>query len=113
MPDALEFPGMRRTVVPLVRPGNAFVDELVVHRVPRFSAVVRALDQLPEPAAALRCVEPVRIDRRALHVINLPAAEMGAVDFPFLALAVGRENERALARTDEDSHAVHLWFLSH
>ena len=52
MPDALELPGMRRAVVPLVRAGHAVVDELVADRLPGLAAVVRALDQLPEPAAA-------------------------------------------------------------
>jgi hypothetical protein len=53
MPDALELPGMRRSVVPLMRPWNAVVDELVANWFPGFSAVVRALNELPEPSAAL------------------------------------------------------------
>jgi hypothetical protein len=40
MPDALELPGMRRAVVPLVRAGDAVVDELVAHRLPGLAAVV-------------------------------------------------------------------------
>ena len=51
VPDALEFPGMRRAVVPLVRAGDALVDELVADRFPGLAAVVRALNQLSEPAA--------------------------------------------------------------
>ena len=40
MPDALELPGMRRAVVPLVSAGDAVVDELVAHRLPGLAAVV-------------------------------------------------------------------------
>ena len=42
MPDALELPGMRRAVVPLVRAGDAVVDELVADRLPGLAAVVRS-----------------------------------------------------------------------
>ena len=42
MPDPLELPRMRRAVVPLVRAGNAVVDELVAHRLPGLAAVVRS-----------------------------------------------------------------------
>src|SRR5271165_1051134 len=75
MPDALELPGMGRAVVPLVRAGDAVVHELVAHRLPRLAAVAGALDLLPEPAAALRCIQPVRIDGRALEMVDLPASE--------------------------------------
>ena len=47
MPDPLELPGMRRAVVPLVRAGDAVVDELVAHRLPGLAAVVGALDHCP------------------------------------------------------------------
>ena len=107
MPDALELPGMRRAVVPLVRAGDAVVDELVAHRLPRLAAVVGALDQLPEPAAGLRRVQPVRIDGRALQVIDLPAREVRAADVPLLALAVRRQDERALARANQYSYSAH------
>ena len=107
VPDALELPGVRRAVVPLVRAGDAVVDELVAHRLPGLAAVVGALDHLPEPAAGLRGVEPVRIDGRALEVIDLPAAEMRAVDVPLPARAVGGEDERALARADENANGRH------
>ena len=62
MPDALELPGMRRAVVPLVRAGHAVVGELVADRFPGLAAVVGTLDQLPEPTARLRGIQPVRID---------------------------------------------------
>ena len=67
MPDALELPGVRRAVVPLVRAGDAVVDELVAHRLPRLAAVVRALDHLPEPAARLRRIQPIRVSGRSLE----------------------------------------------
>src|SRR5439155_8972499 len=80
MPDALELPGVRRAVVPQVRAGGAVVDELVADRLPRLAAVVGPLDHLAEPAAGLRRVQPVRVGRRALQVVDLPALEVGAVD---------------------------------
>jgi hypothetical protein len=61
MPDSLELPGVRRAVIPLVRAGDAVVDELVTTRFPRFATVVGALDQLAEPTAALRRVQPIRV----------------------------------------------------
>ena len=106
MPDALELPRMRRAVVPLVRAGNAVVDELVVHRLPRLAAVVRALDHLPEPAAGLRCVQPVRVGGRSLDVVDLPAGKMRTADVPLFALAVRRQDERALARADQYSYTA-------
>ena len=109
MPDALEFPGMRRAVVPHVRAGLAVVDELVADRLPRLAAVVGPLDHLPEPAAGLRRVNPIRIDGRALHVVDLPAAKMRAADVPLLALAVGSEDEGALAGADEDADGGHVF----
>ena len=107
MPDALELPGVRRAVVPLVRAGDAVVDELVAHRLPGLAAVVGALDQLPEPAAGLRRIQPVRIDGRALQVIDLPAPKVGAADVPLFALAVRRQDERALARADQNPYSAH------
>src|SRR5262245_59328754 len=98
---------MRRTVVPLMRSGNAVVDELVVHRLPRLAAVVRSLDELPEPAAGLRRVEPVRIGCRSLEVIDLPASKERTTHVPFLTLAVRRQDKRALARAYEHPYAAH------
>ena len=74
--------GMRRAVVPLVRAGRAVVDELVADRLPRLAAVVRSLNQLAEPAGALRRVEAVRIGGRAFEVVHLPAAEERAAARP-------------------------------
>src|SRR5262249_31528927 len=55
-----------------------------------------------------RRVEPVRIGRRTLEVINLPAPEMRPADIPLLTLAVGLEDERALARANEDPDSAHF-----
>ena len=101
VPDAFEFPGVLRAVVPLVGAGNAVVGELVADGVPGFAAVVGALDDLAEPAAGLRGVDAVGIDGRAFQVVDLPAGEVGAADVPLLALAVGGEDERAFFRADE------------
>src|SRR4029450_5731668 len=53
MPDALELPGMRRAVVPLVCARNSLVGKVIADRLPTFAAVARALDLLAEPAARL------------------------------------------------------------
>ena len=97
MPDARELPRVRRAVVPLMGAGHPFVGERLVRRLPGPAAVVRALNQLAEPAAGLRRIEAIRIGRRSLQVVDLPAGEVRAADVPLLALAVRREDERALA----------------
>ena len=109
MPDALELPRVRRAVVPQVRAGDAVVHELVAHRLPRLAAVVRALDDLAEPACRLRGVQPVRIGRRSLEVIDLPAAEVRTADIPPFALAVRRQDERALACADQYANPLILY----
>ena len=53
MPDPCELPRVRRAVVPLVRAGHTVVLELVSNGLPGRSAVVGALDHLPEPASGL------------------------------------------------------------
>jgi hypothetical protein len=107
VPDPLELPRMRRTVVPLVGTGNTVVDELVADGFPCLAAVVRALDELTKPAGGLRDVDAVRVRRRSLEVIDLPAAKMRTADIPFLTCAVGCQDERALARADEYSNSAH------
>ena len=107
MPDALELPGVRRAVVPLVRAGDAVVHELVPHRLPRLAAVVGALDHLPEPAAGLRRIQPIRVGGRSLEVVDLPAGKVGTTDVPPFALAVRRQDERALARANQYPYPAH------
>src|SRR5438132_7698111 len=107
VPDALELPRVRRAVVPGVRPGRAFVQELVAAGLPCLAAVVGALEHLAEPPARLRRVDPVRVRRRALHVVDLPAGKVRTLDLPALAAGVGGQDERALARPDEYSNAAH------
>ena len=111
MPDSLELPGVRRAVVPLVRAGDAVVHELVAHRLPGLAAVVRALNLLPEPAAGLRRIEPVRVDGRSLQMVDLPAREMRTADIPVLTLAIRCQDERALACAHQNSYSAHR-FLS-
>jgi hypothetical protein len=53
VPDTLELPWTRRSVVPLMRAGDAVVGEVVAYRVPGLAAVLGALNELPEPAARL------------------------------------------------------------
>src|SRR5207253_10475178 len=81
-------------------------------RLPRLAAVAGALDDLSEPSARLRRVQPVRIRGRSLHVIDLPPREMRAAHVPLLALAVPRQDERTLAGTHQHSYSAHdrlLW----
>src|SRR3989442_7450147 len=114
MPDALELPGMLRAVVPLMR-GEGLarlrgrvVGELVAlafgetfrglfqhtsRRLPRLAAVAGALDDLSEPPARLRRVQPVRIGGRSPHGIRLPARGVRGAPLPALALAVPRPTE--------------------
>ena len=43
---------------------------------------------------------------------HLPAGEVRAADVPAVALSVGGEDERALARADEDSNLAHGLLLT-
>src|SRR5690242_1101323 len=130
MPDSLELPGMLRTVIPLVR-GQRFagfvrcvIDELVAlpdcrtrsggllwirsRLVPRLAAVVGTLNDLSEPAGALRRIKPVRVSGRPLEVVNLPAGKVGAADVPFFTLAVRRKNKCAFPSANEYADFAHL-----
>src|SRR5687768_12683468 len=125
---------MLRAVVPLMsgqrRAGfvGSVVDELVAFpfgkpfrrlellrvaagRGPRCAPIVGPRNDLPEPAAGLRAEDAVGIDGRALEVINLPAAEARPADVPFLPLAVGGQDERALLRAHQNSNAAHIGLL--
>src|SRR5207248_8563846 len=95
MPDPRELPRMRRAVIPLVRARRALVAELVADRLPGPAAVVRALDQLPEPRRGLRRVQPVRVGRRTGDVVDLPATEVRPGHVPVASLAVRAEDESA------------------
>src|SRR5262249_60563027 len=88
MPDAREFPRARCAVVPEVRAGRPLVGELVAHGLPSLAAVARALNQLAEPGAGLRGIQPIRIGRRSTEERELPAPEGGAADVPGVELSV-------------------------
>src|SRR5438132_4558333 len=107
VPDALEFPGPRFAVVPEVGARCPFVDELVAHRLPGLPPVVRTLDQLSEPAGRLGCVQPVRISRRPLDVVNLPPRKVRPVDLPLLALWIRCQDECALVRPYQSPYSAH------
>src|ERR1035438_286169 len=111
MPDARELPRPESAVVPLVGADFPLVGELVAHRLPRLAAIAGALDQLAEPAAGLRCVQPVRVDRRALHMVDFPAPKVGAGDIPLLALAVRCQHERALLSAHQNAYFTHGFTL--
>src|SRR5260221_299643 len=101
MPDPLELPGMRRSIIPLVSPGDSLVNKLVAHRFPGLATVVGALDHLTEPAAALGCIQPIRIDGRSFNMKELPARKVRSGDFPLLAFTVGGKDESTLPRPYE------------
>src|SRR3954470_14675663 len=82
VPDPGELPWVLRAVVPLVRARLAVVGELVADRLPGLAAVIRPLDDLTVPAGRLARIEPIRVDRRALQVVHLPAREKPAFDAP-------------------------------
>src|SRR6266481_9531640 len=131
MPDSLELPRMRRAVVPLVRGewlagfGRRVVNKLVAlalrHAVrgggrlaggcsglvPCLAAIIRALHDLPKPAARLRRIQPVWIRGRSLEVIHLPAREMGAAHLPLFALSVRCQDERSLACSNQYPYSAH------
>src|SRR5438132_11734287 len=128
MPDALELPRMLGAVVPHVRPGNAIVNEFVAlafrravrtfqilgtaaRSFPGFAAIARSLNDLPEPTARLRRVNPVWINRRPFHVINLPAGKMRPVHFPIFALRIRSQDERAFPCANQKSNSAHKLFL--
>ncbi len=107
VPDALELPGVRGAVVPLVRAGDAVVGELVADGLPGFAAVVGALDELAEPAATLRGVDAVGVHGRAFEVVQLKAGEVRAADLPVLTLAVGGDDECSFAGAYQYSYLAH------
>ena len=94
-----------------MRARDAGVGELVAHRLPRLTAVVGALDQLPEPAAGLRRIQPIRISGRSREVVDLPARKVGTTDVPPLAVAVRRQDERTLAGPRQYPYPGHLYSL--
>src|SRR5579864_6389458 len=111
MPDSLELPGMRRAIVPLVRAGNAVVNELVPHRIPRLAAVIGPKHHLSEPTAGLRRIQPVRVHGRPLAVINLPTSKVRAADVPPLALSIRRQHKRAFACANQYTYTAHPTLL--
>src|SRR4030095_701100 len=117
MPNTLELPGMLSAVIPLMRARDTIVNKFValafLHavgtfqflraapgRVPLFSAVIRALNDLAEPPAGLRGINSIRIDRRTFYVINFPARKMRTADFPSFARAIRCQDERAFSCTN-------------
>src|SRR6266567_8251263 len=108
MPDPRELPRVSRPVVPLMGARGPFVAKLVAHRVPRLAAIVRALDQLPEPARGLRGEQPIGIRWRSLEVVHLPSPEEGAGDVPGFPRSIRCQDERALTRPDQNPYAAHV-----
>src|SRR4051812_47277066 len=111
MPHPRELPGMLRAVVPLVCARNALVRELVADGLPGPAAVVRALDDLAVPAGGLRGIEPVRIGRRSVQVVHLPAGEQRALDVPIVPRSVRPQNECPLTGAYEEPHSAHRSLL--
>src|SRR2546430_13352555 len=129
MPDAFEFPRMLGAVIPLMRAGDSVVNEHVAlafrhpvrtlqilgaaaRRLPGFAAVIRSLNDLPEPCAGLRRVNPVRINRRPFHMINFPAGNMRSAYFPIFALRIRSQDERTLSCANQQSDSAHSLSLT-
>src|SRR5258708_11712768 len=109
MPHPLELPGMLRTVVELMRGKRlagsvrSVVDKLVARGLrgaggsrlsgrrsglmPGFAAIIGALNDLPKPAAGLRCIQTIRIGGRSPEMVNFPTREVRAAYAPLFALA--------------------------
>src|SRR6266704_864376 len=136
MPNSLELPRMLGAVVPLMIskgfPGfrGGVVHELVALAFghpswcggrfarrcaglyPSFAAIIGSLDNLSEPTAGLRRVEPLRVSRRSLKVVHLPARKVGTTDVPLFALTVRCQDERALSRANQYPYLAHRSLLS-
>src|SRR5260370_39841569 len=134
MPNSFELPGMLCAVVPLVGRkrlaglGGNVIDELIAFTlghplrrlgffgwrprlIPGFAAVIRSLDDLPEPAAGLRGVESIGVDGRTLQMVHLPAREMGTTNSQPLTSAARCEDERPLLGTHQNPYSAHRFLL--
>src|SRR5579864_2468610 len=78
---------------------------------PGLAAVIGALNNLAKPAAGLRRIDAIRVDRRSLQVVHLPASKVGTAYVPLFALAVGRQDECALACSNQHSYLAHRLLL--
>src|SRR6185295_6966436 len=107
MPDSLEFPGVRRAVVPLMRAWDAVVQESVTDWLPSFPAVIGTLYQLPKPSAVLRGIKPLRVNGRSLQMEYLPGRKNGASNLPLFAHCIGSGNECPFARPRQYAYAGH------
>ena len=74
---------------------------------PGLAAIVRALNDLPKPAARLGRIQPVGVSRRTFEVIELPARKKRPTDIPLFALAIRGQNECSLARANQYSCLAH------
>src|SRR5712664_3347958 len=135
VPDAFEFPRMRRAVIPLMgrqrlaRFRRSIINELIAlalghsfwrsrrlsrlrsRLLPGFAAIIRALNDLSKPTAGLRNIKSIRIHRRTFRMIDFPPGKMGSADLPLFALAIGCQNERALFCANQQSYLAHLLLL--
>ncbi len=84
-----------RLLIPMT--GRSVDRDFASWLIPSLAAVIGSLNDLPEPIAALRCIDSIGIDRRSLHVVDRPTAEERPFDFPFLSFAIGMKNEGTLA----------------
>src|SRR5688572_24348255 len=63
--------------------------------IPGLAAIVRPLNDLPKPAAGLRGIQSMGINRGTLEMVQLPPGKMRSTDFPLPALPVRCQDERA------------------
>src|SRR5262245_22281233 len=79
---------------------------------PGFAAIVRALDDLSEPAAGLRRIDSVWVSGRPFQVINLPAGKVRAAHVPLFTLAIGTQYECALTSSNQYAYLAHACSFS-
>lgn len=91
---------------------DAVVHEFVTQGLTRLATVIGALNQLAEPTAVLRRIEPIQVCERSLEMVDLPASKVGASDIPPFALCIGSQNECSLARPNQYSYTTHLSLFS-
>ncbi len=67
----------------------------------------RALNNLAEPTAGLRCEYSIWIDRRAFKVVNFPTRKIRAADLPSVPIAIRCKYKGPFFATDKNPNTAH------
>ena len=91
----------------LDRAADLFGKRRAVGHLPRLAQVIRAVDVRAVHVVIQRGEKPARTALPLVEgqVVDTPSGEVRPAEFPVFARAVALEDERALARADEDEHA--------